>query len=470
MNTPFAKKRNSRFTTTQLASGAATCLALSAPLAGANTVFVTSCADSGAGTLRQSVTPAAANNGDTIDITACSVISLTTGEIAITQPNLTLHGAPSGVTVKYTGAGHGRIFNHSGLGTLRLENVTVGLGYVYAQAGGNVSGGCINSSGSVYLANSAAIDCKARTTGQFDHANGGGIYAADKLDLRNSVISGCTAHAGAGGSGGGGAWATGDMTVINSTISGNSALGDGFGGGLYGKGDIVVEYSTVSGNYAWSNGGGVKARTGGILAIANSTISGNSTVYGGGGVHASDTDVTVQNSTIAFNTAVKGKVNPTEYSAPGLAVVTYTKAITVNLRSTILSNNAYGPTENDFSKQPHNAHVITTNGNNNLIRAAFTSLPPSGLITGVCPLLGALRNNGGPTWTHALLSHSPAIDTGNNNYNVPGKSMPAVYDQRGAVYPRVSAPPSSPSPRADLGAYEVQQDDILFDADFEGCP
>ena len=34
--------------------------------------------------------------------------------------------------------------------------------------------------------------------------------------------------------------------------------------------------------------------------------------------------------------------------------------------------------------------------------------------TPVDPLLGALSNNGGPTFTHALNNLSPAIDTGNN--------------------------------------------------------
>ena len=42
------------------------------------------------------------------------------------------------------------------------------------------------------------------------------------------------------------------------------------------------------------------------------------------------------------------------------------------------------------------------------------------------PLLGPLQNNGGPTLTHALLTGSPAIDTGD-----PSFTPPPSYDQRG---------------------------------------
>ena len=44
------------------------------------------------------------------------------------------------------------------------------------------------------------------------------------------------------------------------------------------------------------------------------------------------------------------------------------------------------------------------------------------------PLLGPLQDNGGPTFTHALLDGSPAIDAGN-----PDECPPA--DQRGYLRP-----------------------------------
>src|SRR5207244_2543834 len=66
------------------------------------------------------------------------------------------------------------------------------------------------------------------------------------------------------------------------------------------------------------------------------------------------------------------------------------------------------------------------------------------------PLLDQLRDNGGPTLTHALLSGSTAIDRGH--------SSGSNTDQRGFTRP-VGSPPS-PNPNggdgSDIGAFEVQ--------------
>ena len=48
------------------------------------------------------------------------------------------------------------------------------------------------------------------------------------------------------------------------------------------------------------------------------------------------------------------------------------------------------------------------------------------------PMLGPLQPNGGPTYTHELLTGSPAIDTGDPNF-----TPPPSYDQRGSPYARV---------------------------------
>jgi len=62
----------------------------------------------------------------------------------------------------------------------------------------------------------------------------------------------------------------------------------------------------------------------------------------------------------------------------------------------------------------------------------------NGNIVGQDPLLGALRNNGGPTRTHALLTGSPAIDAGDTTLET---------DQRGFDRPS--------GPADDIGAFEV---------------
>jgi len=50
-------------------------------------------------------------------------------------------------------------------------------------------------------------------------------------------------------------------------------------------------------------------------------------------------------------------------------------------------------------------------------------------ITGQDPILGPLQDNGGPTFTHALLVGSPAIDAGDN-------SLAPATDQRGFSRPQ----------------------------------
>ena len=61
------------------------------------------------------------------------------------------------------------------------------------------------------------------------------------------------------------------------------------------------------------------------------------------------------------------------------------------------------------------------------------------------PLLGPLQDNGGPTFTHALLPGSPAINAGD-----PSFTPPPFYDQRGPGFYRVV------NGRIDIGSFEVQ--------------
>jgi hypothetical protein len=88
-------------------------------------------------------------------------------------------------------------------------------------------------------------------------------------------------------------------------------------------------------------------------------------------------------------------------------------------------------------------------------------MPPLTL-TG-CPLLGPLAFNGGLTRTHALLSGSPAIDAGINTGGLKQDQRGLYSDQPPYPYPRASGT------AVDIGAYELQQGDVIFVTDFEGC-
>jgi hypothetical protein len=312
-------------------------------------------------------------------------------------------------------------------------------------------GGCLYSTGNVSLDHVGVYACVVSSN---VIAYGGAIYAARNVNLSYSVISGNSAYTSASGglSKAGGVFAGKDFLAQFSTISGNSARGVnnamGAIGGVLGRGNASIRYSTIAGNSALDSIGGLLLTNGGNVVISNSTISGNMATRGAIGGASLAASVAIYNSTITFNQAANTSGGTI---AAGIAMTA--PGGTAKLESTLIANNTYGPSmmSNDLT-----ASGVTITGHNNLVRASSASLPADTIVNR-CPLLGPLRDNGGLTKTHALLSHSPGIDQGNNAANL-------TYDQRGAPNARMSGP------AADIGAYEVQQGDIVFNNGFDGCP
>lgn len=469
--------------------------ATAAPLS--TTVYVDRCdqgvanADDTHGSLRWAVANVA--DGGTIDMTGlnCSSITLQNSGITIAQNDLTILGPGQGsLTITgYTFNPPGsssqlqdRLFNHTGSGTLSMYDMTVTKGYLKRSDGTAPQGGCIVSAGNVYLKNVEVKYCRAVAASDAQ-ANGGGVYTYGNLRLESSTLVNNTAStSGSGNAQGGGAYVNGNLYATGATVDRNYATGShptafgygGYGGGLVVNGDVTLVSSTVSRNVASGSNGGLQlyARQSDHtdVYIIDSTISGNSAALTTGGMISKAPTTYLFNSTIAFNTAGFGQFD-LEHFAPGLALFATSGSILVNLQSTLLSNNTYASTENDLSTVSRHSYTTTFNSGpaNNLVRAALETGLPNDTIEGACPLLGPLRDNGGATETHRLYSSSPAIDSG----NIPPGDYYAVidnlqfdqmdYDQRGAAFVRVS------NGTADIGAYEVQHDDELFDASFEGC-
>src|SRR5205085_8312044 len=67
-------------------------------------------------------------------------------------------------------------------------------------------------------------------------------------------------------------------------------------------------------------------------------------------------------------------------------------------------------------------------------------------IFGKSALIGLLRDNGGPTKTHALLPGTPAINMGNNEL-----ANGLATDQRGEGFPRIVGD------SVDIGAFEFSR-------------
>ncbi|GAA0723280.1 hypothetical protein GCM10009105_35170 [Dokdonella soli] len=438
------------------------------------TWMVTSCSDANSGsgttgTLRYAAAHAVSN--DVIDMTGlvCGTISLQTGAITLAQNTITLKGPGMdklAISGKYNGhIESDRIFTHTGNSVLHIRDLSINDGKLSGSSS-FVQGGCLYSTGSIELIHTGVGGCSASVTGSGGAAEGGAIFAANGLTLAESVVSGNDVAGGAAL--GGGIFAGGYLFVRYSTISnnaaGSTASSSGTGGGVYFIGaNADISSSTISGNTAGYDNGGlsIHGTATGAAVIMSSTLSGNVAGHMVGGLYVNTHMVAIDNSTIAFNTAVIGRTGTTPnftYYAPGVALKANSVSgnMAVTLQSSLIANNTYGSTDTDLSGALTSPYTIAFSGNNNLVRvpAALAKVPPD-TVTVSCPLLGPLRDNGGYTQTHALLSHSPGIDQGNN-------AVLFSYDQRS--YPRVSGA------TADIGAYEVQQNDVIFNNGFDGCP
>jgi hypothetical protein len=377
----------------------------------------------------------------------------------------------------YHGAMGGGVFT---LGAAELVESSVSGNMLSATSNtdGHAYGGGIYAKGNATI-NTSSIG--ANTADGYYGAVGGGLVGLGTVDMSGAFITGNSATASAKSSAvrGGGVAAVGDFSAKETTIDANHASGGGgsagsLGGGLVAYHGMSLVRSTISHNGSTGSAGGilgasVDAATTSVY-VQSSTISGNTAAYVVGGAFFNSATVGLYNSTVAFNSAgagYLGAVFPLDYYAPGVALTGMNTAMSVTLQSTILSNNTYGPSESEVdlssAKTMSNGVKFNASPANNYVRAfilAGSTLPDDTLpdpqkIT--CPLLGPLRDNGGPTMTHALLSGSPAIDAGNDVLHL-------TDDQRGDGYPRES------NGIADIGAYEVDQTDIVFNSSLEGCP
>ena len=435
----------------------------------ATTVVVANCEDNGTGSLRDAA--AGAVSGDVIDLSAlpCSTITLTSGGIIAAVDDIELAGPGAGA-LTIDAAYHGRAFYHLGAGTIGLIGLTITHGTYSGGPYYRALGGCVFSTGDIYLSGSMVsgctlVDAIADNTGAggagllaygsvttFDStvsacevtgsagetAVGAGIFAAADIVLLRSTVSGNSADAGTGEAAGGGVLALRDLTMKYSTIHGNSVTGyNAQGGGAYVQEDVYVVASTISANHA-ALGAGLK--TGGSAAtnvaqIRNSTISDNVAEIAGAGL-VSTIPMRLSNSTVAFNTSIALNVSGVYLGWDA------------ELESSIIANNSAGATVRDLGGDSD----ASITGANNLIGVTFLTVP--GDTISADPLLGALADNGGQTRTHALLPGSPAIDAGNNLLDL-------TRDQRGTGFARVIGA------NADIGAFEADPDRI-FAGDFDG--
>jgi hypothetical protein len=309
--------------------------------------------------------------------------------------------------------------NDSGPGSLRQALAIANDGDTIDATG--ISGIITLTTGQLLLDKSVTINGAGADVLAID---GNAISRVFQIDLGTIVaISGLTLRNGQGNFGGAILnGATAMLTIINCTLSGNTA---GFGGGTFNSGTLTVANSTVSGNSA-SEGGGTYNSGGGVLTITNSTFSGNVASEIGGAIFNLMT-LQIGNSTLSDN------------SSPLLA------GGVLNFGSLQIANTILKAGDSGVNIYTNGGGTVTSLGYN------LSSDDAGGYLTGpgdqilTNPVLGPLQGNGGPTFTHALLPGSPAIDAGDPNF-----TPPPFFDQRGTGFSRVV------DGRIDIGSFEVQ--------------
>jgi hypothetical protein len=441
-----------------LAARAAAALANARPPRpdGGISIPVSNCDDDGVGSLRDAVENIAAS-GDTVDMAglACSTITLTSGAIFVAVDDLTILGPGDNLSsVTIDGNYNGEVFVHLGVGTLDLEDMTILNGAKYTTDDSNAPGGGIYSQGSVALLDSGVKYCIAEAQGT-GTAMGGGVYAKLGFNAIRSTISGNIARGTTERASGGGVFTQGTFFAKYDWFRNNSAevssLGAyGYGGAIWSNGDATLLNSTISANSAGVVAGADLIGTGSTqqLEIGNTTITDNYAYHSGygSGLYVG-TASTVSNCTITGN--VEKNTSDTKYGA-GINIGIFAS---LTLQSSIVSANTIDSASGYLPDDIGAVGLGTLSGGaNNLIGYAVTpvEMPPDTIVT-FDPGLGPLGQNGGPTPTMVPLYSSLAINHGNNVNG--GK-----YDQRGPGYPRVVGS------NADIGAVET---DVIFANGFD---
>jgi predicted outer membrane repeat protein len=348
--------------------------------------------------------------------------------------------------------------------TAELNRLTVTGGSAYGVEWERRQGGGIYNTGFLTL-----TDCTV--SGNTAEQYGGGIYNRwrdvfppynSTLTIHDSTVTGNMAEFG------GGIRNSAAFTIVNSTVSSNTASQDG--GGIASTHSATMLDSTVSENMAGRHGGGIA----GGLDVLGSVVSGN-TAESGAGISVGSS--TIVNSTVSGNTASLrgGGIFNGIYGEPTLIQV----SIWGNAAPAgpgIFSDGKPGPSQSKASSSlAPRSHPPPTGGGTVTIIGSLVQgdchieSPAEHISRGyniespgnTCSFdegtdqvnvsaedlhLGPLADNGGPTMTHALGESSVAIDVIPGAECLDADGQPLTTDQRGE--PRDSM--------CDVGAFEVK--------------
>ncbi len=387
--------------------------------------------------LREAVDAADNAHGTNTILVPAGVYSLKIANLSLNvlSTNVTLQGVGGQATIDGNGpfvTGTRVLYVFSG-GHATLNKISVRDGFGPKDADNIDRGGGIrvDNGGSLNMTNGDVYDNTDADTA----AQGAGIYNNGQMQLNLVTVENNFMQS-AAFAGGIYTDAHGQTTVTNSVIENNFAA---FGGGFSGTGFLTVSRSLIRENSA-SDGGGAYLNGCAGPHFAYDTFTGNIAGDVGGAIRDANASVSLEHVTMSGNQALT--------AGGGIAVNNFTGGCPTDffLHDTILAGNT-APTSPDCIDQT--TGDIRSQGHNIVGDATGCGASPQTgdqFGTGVSPVdprLGHLENNGGPTFTMALLPGSAAIGAAD-----PTTCGPT--DQRGFVIAR-----DGDGHGCDIGAYEV---------------
>ncbi|MDZ4813828.1 MAG: choice-of-anchor Q domain-containing protein [Pseudomonadota bacterium] len=331
-----------------------------------------------------------------------------TGDLNLTAPSagqsITLRGAAAASTIIDANQTD-RALRIQGGRVATIANITIRNGLVVGDNGGGI----------LMRFSTATIEDSVIEANQ--SSNGGGITNdSGVLNILRSTVRSNTA-----GDQGGGIFVFGRTTIRDSALYGNGARQ---GGGIQNTDELYVINSTLSGNYAYADGGGIFNSHTAFLyntSIVDNDANHQSVMFGSGGGVFTQTG----SRFVVFNTLIVGNSNHGSYPW--------------DCNGTL---EAYGSNRLSVIGGIQNCAIPNIFGWALMERAA----------------LGPLRDNGGPTQTHALHSGSSAINATGIQGCVGPSDVALATDQRGL--------PRGTGQDCDIGAFEYAAG-VIFESGFE---
>jgi hypothetical protein len=446
---------------------------------------VTSLADTGSGSLRDTV--ALSSAGDTIQFAVTGTINLSS---AISVPH-TLDVQGPGAAALIVDANHvDRAFITSGSPVV-ISGMTITNGFVLGATGadggigqdgmpgGNAFGGAILNQGSLIVVSNCwvvgnlvrggpggrggnnvigSFYFRPGTGGLGGSAAGAGLYSSGggNVVLANCTFSANRAAAGAGGMGG-------TNVDSDSDTGGTGGAGGGGQAGAVSSDSLTTFFTscTFSGNRA---GGGAGGRGGSNTDGGPGGTGGDGGPGIGGAIATGIYACNFLSCTIVSNAAISGIAGPGGSGSPLGAIGTDGDGLAGGVEAyTLTCNNPFANTilaDNDSSTINPNYRLAPRDDGYNYIgtfdggcgwgatsRAGTIPIP-------LHPLLGPLAQNGSGIPTHATTMTSPVTDA--------GSSFGQASDQRGAprAYDFVSIPNFAGGDGTDIGAFELGSADV----------